>query len=81
MCIAPPHFALKKDDKREVDNSNDDETEYDNMEADEDTDSDDEDDLQVDDVSGHFTHVHGFKGCVSNMNHMIKVTDQNLVNE
>ena len=39
----------------------------------------DDDGLQVDDVSEHLVPVHGFKGGVSDMNHMIRVTGEDLV--
>ena len=35
--------------------------------------------FQIDDVSEHLFHVHGFQGGVSDMNHMIRVTGEDLV--
>ena len=45
------------------------------------SDGDDNDDgcLQVDDVSEHLVPVHGFQGGVSDMNHMIRVTSEDLI--
>ena len=49
--------------------------------GDEDEDSADENDncLQVDDVSEHIVPVHAFQGGVGDMNHMIRVTGKDLV--
>ena len=63
------------------DDNNNEQLESDDLEEEEsDMETDDDDDcLQVDDVSEHLVPVHGFQGSVNNMNHMIRVTGEDLV--
>ena len=44
-----------------------------------DMETDEDDRLQVDDVSGHLVSVHGFQGGASDINQMIRVTGEDLV--
>ena len=53
--------------------------EYDDLEEESDKETDDDDDcLQVDDVSEHLVPVHGYQGSVSDMYHMIRVNGEDL---
>ena len=71
----------KGDDESDVE-TEEENSEEQELEGDEDNGSEDDDDddrLQVDDVSEHLVPVHGFQGGVSDMNHMIRVTGEDLV--
>ena len=76
---------LETDDEEEEEESDmetdgdEEEVEQSDMETDDEDNGSADDCLQVDDISEHLVPVHGFQGGARDMNHMIRVTGEDLL--